>query len=220
MRPKIIGHRGAAGLTEENTLASIQAALDANVDQVEVDVRVTNDGQVVLVHDEQINGTSVTQHTFTQLKAKMPNLCTLHEAITLINRQKPLIIEIKPNETTEPIIKIVQEFLAKGWQSADFLVASFDQKSLRAVHNTLPSLILIVIESYWSIKAVRRARQLQTRYITMNHRYMWWGFVRIMHQRGYQLSCYTLNDPGRARHLAKHGLYAIITDFPDRFKEI
>jgi glycerophosphoryl diester phosphodiesterase len=220
MSLKLIGHRGAAGLAKENTLASIQAAIDANVDQIEIDARVTKDGQVILVHDEQIGDQLVSQQTLDQLKATQQALCTLWEAVSLVRRQKPLIIEIKPKVPTEPVCQIIQKFLADGWQPADLMIASFDQASLLAAHRALPGLTKIVIESYWSIRAVRRARQLGTEYITMNHRYMWWGFVRNMTQRGYHLSCYTLNDPKRARHLAKYGLYAAVTDFPDRFKEL
>ena len=51
---KIIGHRGAKGLAPENTKASIQAALDNHVHEVEIDLRVTKDNAVILNHDNFI----------------------------------------------------------------------------------------------------------------------------------------------------------------------
>ena len=55
---KIIGHKGAAGYAPENTLASLQVALDLGVDMIEIDVHMTKDEEVVVFHDEDISRTT------------------------------------------------------------------------------------------------------------------------------------------------------------------
>lgn len=51
----IIGHRGAAALEPENTLCGIQKALDLGVDQIEIDVHLTHDQYLVVIHDEMVD---------------------------------------------------------------------------------------------------------------------------------------------------------------------
>ena len=122
----IIGHRGAKGLAPENTLAAVKTALDYGVDEIEIDVRVTKDGVVVLNHDPFIWGHIsqefwITHHTYSELKQHKPDLTTLDEAVKLVRRQKPLLVEVKPDVNIEPIVKLVKQYLNKGWKFSDFL---------------------------------------------------------------------------------------------------
>ena len=68
-----IGHRGAKGLEPENTLISFQKAIEIGVDGIELDVRLTSDGELVVIHDETIdrttNGTGfVNQFSLSEIK--------------------------------------------------------------------------------------------------------------------------------------------------------
>ena len=55
---KIIAHRGASGQAPENTLAAIRKAMAIGVDMIEIDVRQTRDGAIVLMHDRTLNRTT------------------------------------------------------------------------------------------------------------------------------------------------------------------
>jgi glycerophosphoryl diester phosphodiesterase len=57
-RPRVMGHRGAAGVAPENTLVSFQAAVDAGADVLEMDVHATRDGRVVVLHDPTVDRTT------------------------------------------------------------------------------------------------------------------------------------------------------------------
>jgi len=81
----------------------------------------------------------------------------------------------------------------------------------------LPKINKVVIEKFWGWRAALRARQLNTKRISMPKQNLWWGYIRAMHRNGYKLSVFTLNDPGLAKRWEHNGLYAIITDYPDRF---
>ena len=219
----IIGHRGAKGLAPENTVASIKKAMELGVDEIEVDVRITKDGTAILNHNPAVKDRFnkaffIIDNTYAELKKKKTDLLTFEEAVTQINRRVPLLIEVKPREPTSKIVTLIQQYLAKGWQTKDFLLGSFSQKTLLRLHEDLPEIEKVVIESWSSIRATARAKQLKTKRLNMNQRWLWGGLIRAMKRRGYELCAYTINNPTKAQRWAKHGLAGVITDYPDRFK--
>jgi glycerophosphoryl diester phosphodiesterase len=222
---KIIGHRGAKGLAPENTLAGLGKALEHHADEIEFDVRVSKDGQVVLAHDSVVHDAaggkvSIASHTPGELRTHSPDLATLSEALAYVNAKVPLAIEIKPDELIQPIITTLTPFIEKGLYGAHNLhFASFSQRTLVELHEAFPDIPLIVNEKWSGIRASWRAKQLNTKRITMNQRWLWRGFITLMARRGWQLSAYTVNNPAKARRWAKYGLYGIVTDFPDHFKK-
>ncbi len=218
----IIGHRGARGLAPENTLASIDAAIALGVDGIEIDIRVTSDGVPVLVHDPQIvqdDGTSlvIAETTLKNLRAVKPDLPTLEEALRHVNQRTPVMIEVKPHVNTGSVVEVLQQLLDENWDAQQLVLGSKSQKTLWALHKALPQLPTTVIEAWSGLHAVWRARQLGTKRITMNYKFMWSGFIASMHHRGYNLYVYTLNDPKKAQRWERFGLAGVITDRPDNF---
>src|SRR5947207_7662258 len=115
---KIIGHRGARGLAPENTLASLQKALEHHVDAVEFDLRVTKDGVVILHHDRELTDPNGAQHeiagtTFVELIKHKKDLATLEEVLKIIGQPVPLYMEVKTDEPVAPVVKIIKNYLAK-----------------------------------------------------------------------------------------------------------
>lgn len=217
---KIIGHRGARGLAPENTLESVQAALDAHADGIEVDVRVTSDGVVVLSHDPYIidvNGGNwkISQHTYGFLRKRHSDLATLEEAIAAIPPSCLLRIEIKPDEPVEPLVAILQPLISPE-TTTHISVVSFDYKLLKSLHASFPELPLILNEKWSGVRARVRADKLGTKRIQMNQRWLWRGFLRAVKHCGYLITPYTVNSVKRARKWKPY-VEAIITDYPDRF---
>src|SRR6476619_6139509 len=71
--PKIFGHRGSMGTMPENTLLGFRHALDLGVDGIELDVQLTKDGELVVIHDEKIDSTTdgtgyVKDYTLNELR--------------------------------------------------------------------------------------------------------------------------------------------------------
>ena len=219
----IIGHRGAAGLAPENTIAAIEAGLAAGADAIEIDIRIAADGTPVLSHDEFIIGQDgqrllIRKCNYIDLQAHKPDLASLTQAIRIIKRAKPLLIEIKRGEPVDVLIAFLQGYLHNGYQPSDFAVLSFDQSALRAVHHALPELPLVVNDSWSGVRARLRADELGTKRINMNARWLWGGFIRATHHAGYQLAPYTIDDPARVRSWSPY-LYGVITNHPERFGE-
>lgn len=219
---KIIGHRGAAELAPENTLAAIKKALAAQVDEIEIDIRVTKDQQIVVVHDPEItdklgNSFKIDEHTYDELHTIKPDLPLFSQVVETVARRVPLLVEVKPKVNTVPIIAYFEWLLDNGWAARDFSLCSFSQRILRVLHQALPSVRLVVNSSFSGLNAVRRARQLKTKRISMNQKFIWSGFIIAMHRGGYQLNAYTLNNPSKAKRWAKFGLAAVITNRPDLY---
>ncbi|HEX7368369.1 MAG TPA: glycerophosphodiester phosphodiesterase family protein [Candidatus Saccharimonadales bacterium] len=218
---KIIGHRGAKGLAPENTLQAFEKALACNVDEIELDVRVTSDNQPVLIHDSYLRNRAggklkVDRHTFAELRQYKPDLASLDEAIAYVHRRVPILVEVKPHVATAPIVRVLEKFLAQGWSTADFSLASFNQKTLVELHRKLPDIPTVVIESWSGVRAGWRMRQLKTRRVIMNTRWLWAGFLAPIKRSGYQIAPYTVNNPAKVRKWQKY-LYGVVTDYPDRF---
>lgn len=149
---KIIAHRGASGEAPENTLAAIQKALDYKVDAIEIDVRLSYDDEVFLMHDGRVNRTSngrglLRKMTATQLQAldagswfspqfKGEGIPTLREVLSLCEGKTELLIEIKSAELdrykilARKISALVQDFNAYKW----VVVQSFDTQVLETIH--------------------------------------------------------------------------------------
>jgi glycerophosphoryl diester phosphodiesterase len=221
---KIIGHRGARGLAPENTIVSLQKALQHHVDMLEVDLRVTKDNVVVLHHNSWLADPSGTRlkikdYSYAELVTRKPDLPTLDDTLDAIGHQVPLYIEVKHYESVEPVVRILKQRLRKDWQPADFLLGSKSQKILVELHQKLPEIKKIVIEPLSGLRAIHRARQVGTKRLAMQQLWLWWGFIRIISRGGWQLYGYAINDPSKARRWAKWGLAGVITDYPDRFEK-
>ena len=203
-------------------MAAIAKGLDAGADVLEIDVRVTRDNVPVLNHNKSLPGDLnlvIARHTYKELKAAKADLATLDEAVRAVAKRVPLMIEVKPGTSAEPIIRAVQTLLQNGWQTQDFLFGSKSQRTLLTLHQALPDIHKVVIERFLSVRAVIRARQLHTRTLAMNQHFLWFGFVSAMNRQGYELFAYTLNDVKKAERWHKRGLGGVITDHPEYFAQ-
>jgi glycerophosphoryl diester phosphodiesterase len=214
---KIIGHRGAKGLAPENTVASLKKALQLKVDEIEIDVRVTGDNVPILHHNAAIIDASgdkflVTHRNYQELKQHKPDLAKLEDALKAISGAVPIYIEVKQTKDIEPIVKLLRSYKHR------YLLGSKSQNTLLQLHKQLPDVPKIVIESWSGIRATHRAKQVNTRILSMYQLFLWSGFIRAMKRSGYELYAYTINNPAKARRWAKYGLAGVVTDYPDRFK--
>jgi glycerophosphoryl diester phosphodiesterase len=236
---KIIGHRGARGLAPENTIAGFKKALEHHVDEIELDVRISKDNKTVLAHNTYVsdaagNEIDIVSHTFAELQQHKPDITSLEDALESIHRKVPAYIEVKPGVPAEPIIEVIHNFLDRGWTNSDFLLASYSQPVLLELHQALPDIQKVVIEDWSGIRAWRRARQVNTKRLSMLEYWLWPGFISSMSRRGFELYSFPpkkhrklaalllgehTNVPNKARAWAKAGLAGVITDYPDRFEK-
>ena len=213
---KIIGHRGAAGLVPESTIASFKKALDLGVDMVEFDVHVTKDHIAIIHHnstviDDSGNKLKIAQSSYKELKRHKTDLAKLSEVLKLIDGRIPLYIEVKTGVDVGPVILELNHY------KHEFLLASKSQKTLRKLHEAFPEVPKIIIEPISAIRAVWRAAQVNTRILSMNQMFLWPSVINKLSKRGYEVWAYPVNSPEKAKRWEKAGLAGIVTDFPDRF---
>lgn len=138
-----IGHRGAKGHEPENTFISFQKALDMQVDGIELDVHLSADGEIMVIHDESIDRTTngkgfVNALSLRELKAFRINgeqqIPTLKEVFDLINQDCFINIELKSYEAINKVVSLIEKYVTKkGWKYDRFLISSFDWNALQQV---------------------------------------------------------------------------------------
>ena len=222
MLMKIIGHRGARGLSSENTAASFDTAIKHGVDEIEIDVRVTRDGVAVLHHDEMLTDpdgreVSIARTTYAELMRHNNDLMALDHAIRHIAHRCRIMLEIKPSVPTKQVTSIIRDRLKRGWLLEEFAIASLDFSILKQMRHEFPDVELVVVERWSGVRARYRMQRLGTKRVSMNQRWLWRGFLRGMHRGGYLLTPYTVNSVRRARKWRPY-IYGIITDRPDLFQ--
>lgn len=117
MLMQIIGHRGAAGLAPQNSLASIQAAIKAGVDGIEFDIRTTADNQLILSHDDSLKrthdiDTKISDSTLDDLRQVIENkgqtIATLDDVLK-INHSPGWFIEGKGDGWARPLAEKLKD---------------------------------------------------------------------------------------------------------------
>src|SRR5690606_7953135 len=129
----------------ENTLESFQYAIDFGVDGIELDVHLSVDGQIIVIHDESVDRTTngsgmIKEKSVADLKAlQIENqfeIPLLYQVFDLIDRRCLINIELKAGETAKPVVDLIENYvLERDWKYSDFLISSFDWPALQTVRD-------------------------------------------------------------------------------------
>ena len=225
---KIIGHRGAAGLALENSRQAFLAAIKHGVDMIELDVRLTADDKLVIIHDPTTGRVAtedvkVRDKTLVELRAiKLDNgdmFQTLDEVLGLIGNT-PVIIELKDENSVDELLLTLARH-----PNAPASIASFHAEELRQVRRVLPDIPMYALEYLAPIDIIRTARKLRATGIGLN----FWLMNPLTYRlaRRYHLEIYVYVYSGRLGewlmiHAARflHWLYPelhLCTRHPERF---
>jgi glycerophosphoryl diester phosphodiesterase len=146
-RSRIVAHRGASVDAPENSLAAFRRAWELGVEAVELDVRVTADQQVVVIHDATTRRTTsadlvVADHTLVVLAPL--GIPTLGEALATIPPGCAMFVEIKSPISTVPAV--AQAIRAGTPSNAAVMLQGYDAETLAALSAALPG-----IDAYWTV---------------------------------------------------------------------
>lgn len=221
-----IGHRGAKGHLAENTLESIQKALDFNVDGVEIDVHLCASGELVVFHDVTLdritNGIGeISKKTFddlTQLtinnKFKIP---TLEEVLNLIDKKCLLNIELKGKNTAIKTCEMVQYYIKnKGWNYNGFIVSSFQNHELETMFTLDKNIPLAVLAKANIDNAIEFAKAINALAIHPNSTIVTKANIKKAQDLGYKINVWTVNNAEIMKRMKTYNVDAIISDYPDR----
>lgn len=221
MKPFLkIGHRGAKGHVAENTLASFQKALDLKVDGVELDVHLSLDQKVMVIHDATIDRTTTSKGFVNQMNASELNefgIPTLEEVLVLINEKCIVNIEIKDSSATTFVLEILQKYtLEKKWNSKLFQISSFNWDVLRVCHSENKTISLGVLTENSIEEALTFARKIKAHAINPHFKLLTIKNVSVIHENGFKIFPWTVNQSEDITFVKSLKVDGIISDFPDR----
>jgi len=219
-----IGHRGARAYEPENTLGSFKKALELGVDAVELDIRGTKDGEIVVIHDAKVDRTtngkgSVSELTLEEIKQlvteKGEKIPTLEEALDFLDKKAKILIELKENGLEKKVLGLIHE---KALEE-NVIVVSFLEEALRKVRelNDTIETGLIYVRHKNPIKA---ALQLRANYLLSLYRFTHTSNISKAHENGLKVIVWTINTPEEVSEYAKKGVDGIASDKPDILKTI
>lgn len=231
-----IGHRGAKGYEPENTLISFQKALDMQVDGIELDVHLSADGEIIVIHDETIDRTTngkgfVNKLSLRELKTFLINgehnsrllaelaqqIPTLKEVFDLVNQDCFINIELKSYEAADKVVSLIERYVTKkGWKYDRFLISSFDWNALQQVaflNDKIPTGVLT--ETDLDL-ALAFAKFIQAKSIHPHFHLLTKENTAQMQQKGLQVFPWTINELEDIQKIKTFNINGIITDFPNR----
>ncbi len=237
--PLVVGHRGYRARYPENTLASFEAAVAAGVDMVELDVHLSADNELIVIHDDTVDRTTsgtgpVGELTVADLKkldaggwfdsrfAGEP-VPTLTEVLRALRGRVRINIEVKADDDIprgpDRIARALLQRLAQENAASSVLISSFDAKIVRMVHRLDASLPVALIAGRGrGAETVRLCRDLGVYSFHPNFRFLTADLVTRLHTAGIRVFPYTVNTETDFNRMRQYRVDGIITDDPVRYK--
>ena len=221
---RLIAHRGARAEEPENTLRAVKRAVECGADAVEIDVRLSNDQELVVMHDETLDRTTngsgkVLEQTLEQLRAldagKGEQIPTLSEVLSLAKALGPeLVIELKEPGTEE---RVVREILEAG-MGRNVIIASFYHSSLLKAKALAPNLKTGVILSSLPVFPVMVARDAKVDVIFQRYPRLTREYTEEARRNGLEIYVWIINTMEDFERVRGLGVTGIVTDNPCLFK--
>jgi glycerophosphoryl diester phosphodiesterase len=226
-----IAHRGASGRFPENTLRAFEAAIAAGVEMCELDVQLTRDGELVVIHDDTVNRTTngtgtVRAMTLRELKtldagskfgAQFANerIPTLEEVLTLVSRRCGLNIEIKARGAESKLCALIGAHLIDP-----ILVSSFDWDVLTHVRRVASEIPVGLLASRSPSRLLAAAVKMKADAINPRFDMVTEEFCVAAHQRGMRVYAWTVDALDAMQKLIAYGVDGIVTNYPERIAQV
>ena len=234
----IIAHRGESFDAPENTLASVNLAWERNIKSVEIDIHLTQDNEIVVIHDDntlRISGIKkiisssnlkelkqLDAGSFKDKKWKNERIPTLSEVLSTIPSDGKLIIEIKSNDKI--LSKLGDELKVSGLRSSQIEIIAFDKKVLAKARHYMPELKLLwllELDYIWPpwLCLINKQRIISTiKKLKLDGINVWAGkildkeFIDVFKSQNFLVYTWTVDDPIRAQQLIDMGIDGVTTN--------
>jgi glycerophosphoryl diester phosphodiesterase len=229
----MIAHRGASGHAPENTMAAFKLALEMGAKAIEFDVHQTRDGELVVLHDDDLKRVArrkarIRSLTLAELhqsevgswfakdfaSEKVPTLAQLFE---LAHGRAELHLEIKHGSKVYPgIERNIVEFLRRHHALGTTLISSFDHSALFNVRDIEPEARLGYLLGLTLMpKAWREMKEMKADSLNCSGRQVNARRVAAAHQLGLKVFVYTVNAQKDVDRLGKMGVDGVFTNYPE-----
>ena len=240
-----IAHRGASGTFPENTLSAFRAAIDAGADMCELDVQLTHDGAVVVIHDDTVERTTdgkgeVAKLTLEELKRLdagvkfnarnlTPNpfprgkgdrilerVPTLDEVFDVTSGKCGLNIELKAGGVESQVAQIMQARNAFG----DSIVSSFDWDYLKKIQQLHFNIRVGLLAEEKPVDLMMNAVAMRAHSINPRWDMVTADLCKAAHERDLKVYTWTVDSDARMRALIECGVDGIMTNYPERLRTV
>jgi len=238
-RTRVIAHRGFSAAAPENTIAAVRAAIAVQADMVEIDVTLTADDSIVVIHDETLDRTTdgsgeVSRFTLADLKQldagswfdpsfAGERIPTLGEVLNVVDGRILLNVEIKSEAVARGGVSKVAAAIQGHGMIDGVVVSSFSPAALQEMHSVAPEIrtaVLYNTEFHKGQDAVEIVTGLGASVFNIKRQRLTRKMLRRCREYGIPVGIYTVNKPRRMRRLVKKGINAIFTDHPDLLLEV
>ena len=224
----VIGHRGAMGHALENTIESINKAIDFEVDGIEIDIFKTRTGELVVYHDAVLSRLTNSDAFIEEISLDSiknirlsdgSSIPTLNEIIDIIPNEIFLNIELKGMNTAyltnELILKYSKQ---KDWNIDRFVISSFrwdELEKFRSLNKEIK--IAILVDSLFKIdSSLILSREINAYAINPNNSFLSKEIVQKLKFNNLLVFPYTVNSFENIKRMKSIGVDGIITDYPER----
>nr|WP_285851263.1 glycerophosphodiester phosphodiesterase family protein [Bacillus altitudinis] len=234
----IIAHRGSSSAAPENTIAAFDVAVEQGADYIELDVQMTMDQHVVVIHDDTVERTTngnglVKSYTLDQLKKldagswfdqqyTNERIPTLQEILERYSQRIGILIEIKHPKRQIGIEKAVARIINRFAYSRHIIIQSFDVHALQRIKALAPSLRTALIIKPDAFKLTKRKLTTYSSFAnclnmkkTMINR--WW--IDRIHTFEMDVFIWTVKDQKTADRIKKYPIDGVVTDNPLFFQK-
>ena len=225
-----IAHRGASSCFPENTLAAFAGAIAAGADMCELDVQLSRDGALVVIHDDTVDRTTggcgaVAAMTLEQLKRldagasfgsqfKGERIPTLDEVFACVGGRCALNIELKSASLEQKVCAAIRDHDAL----ATAIVSSFDWDALDRIRQFHPAVRVGLLASRWPVRLLGAATAIKAYAIHPRVDIVTEDLCTAAHERILDVYTWTVDDLGTMRKLIAYGVDGIMTNYPERLR--
>jgi len=219
----VVGHRGAAGLAPENTIAGVLKAVEVGADAVEIDVQKTVDDVMIVVHDEDlsrvagtnINVRKVRYKDLENIRVSGEKIPTLEEVLTVSIDKIFVFIEIKNKGDEEKTLDVIRSVGA----SDRVAIISFYEEPLIKIKRCSPNIPVGIIY-YQPPGKIIDAKKNGFELVLPRYPLATEKSIEFAHRIGLRMIAWTVNDEKWIRELASRKIDGITTDYPDKAVKI
>ncbi|RPI36255.1 MAG: glycerophosphodiester phosphodiesterase [Nitrospiraceae bacterium] len=217
-----VGHRGARAYELENTVESFKKAIDLGANAIELDLRRSKDGIIIVCHDDNLKrlfGKEILVHkaTLDELKQSTENrIATLEEVLRFIDRKvDKILVELKETGYEKKILDMIRKERLEN----NVIIVSFLAECLTQVRSLNKDIETGLI--YTKLRnPVEAAQKLGAQYLVPLYRFIHKKDVEKAHKYNLKVIVWTINTKEEAIKYIAKGVDGIASDKPDIFKDI
>ena len=228
----VVGHRGSSRIAPENTVASAKLAWEQGADAVEVDVHLSSDNKIVVIHDKGTKRTSgvdlkVSETPYDRLKEldvgswksaqyKGEKIPLLEDIVSIIPKGRLLVVEIKSDKK---IVPFIMEAFQNHPKADQLIFIAFSYETIVDAKKAFPN-----NKSFWLSSSFKKDPEVVLSGVKndgldgvdLNYKMLNQDLINTASALGLEVHTWTVNNLDKAKELQSIGVRSITTDIPDQ----